>query len=269
MSELILYHADYSTCSQKVRMTLAEKNIPYKSVPMSFRKEEQLEPAYLKINPNGVVPTLVHDGEPIIDSSCIVEYLDEVFESTPLRPDSALERAKMRAWLRYMEEVPTKAIRTPSFNQVFLPALRLIKTKKAFDKSIAKRTIRKGFYSKMQRGKGFQNDDVCDSIHQLRDTVKRMSRELENAAWMLGDQFTLVDIALAPLIDRAEDMEMQFLWSDLPAVSDWLKRIQNRESYKKTFYKGSRLSERFEFKLSMRSAKKQNRRAKLSDYLGD
>ncbi|MBX2847764.1 MAG: glutathione S-transferase family protein [Acidiferrobacterales bacterium] len=269
MNELTLYHADYSTCSQKVRIILAEKNIPYKSVPLSFRKEEQLAPDYLKLNPNGVVPTLVHNGAVIVDSSCILEYLDEVFSCVPLRPSSNVQLAKMRAWLRYMEEVPTKAIRTPSFDQVFLPALRLIKTKRAFHKSVEKRTIRKGYYKKMNGGSGFEADEYSDSIYQLRDTALRMSKALESGSWLLGDEFTLVDIAFAPLIDRANDMQMQFLWNDLPNVTDWLTRIQNRDSFQQAFYRGSRLSERLEFKLSMHSAVKRNREAQLSDFLSD
>lgn len=266
MTEITLYHADYSTCSQKVRMTLAEKNIPYNSILMSFRKEEQLAPSYLQLNSNGVVPTLIHGDEVIIDSSCIIEYLDEIFEPVPLRPNTAAARAKMRAWLRYMEEVPTKAIRTPSFNDVFLPTLRLVKSKKTFSKSTSKRTIRKGFYKKMNDGRGFQDSDVNDSIYQLRDTVQRMSDQLVKGPWILGEQFTLVDITLAPLIDRAADMEMQFLWNDLPQVIDWLKRVQSKQSFVETFYKGSRLSQRLEFKLAMRKARKHNRNAQLSDY---
>ncbi len=267
MSDITLYHADYSTCSQKVRMTLAEKKLAYRSIPLSFRKEEQLAPSYLKLNPNGVVPTLVHGNDVIVDSSCIIEYLDEVFDAEPLRPATAAARAKMRAWLRYMEEVPTKAIRTPSFNDVFLPALRLVKSKKAFSQSASRRTLRKGFYKKMNDGQGFQDADVKDSIRQLRDTVQRMNSELETGHWIMGEKFTLVDIGLAPLIDRAADMEMHFLWNDLPNVIDWIHRVQSRSSFVAAFYKGSRLSQRFEFKLSMRSTKKQNRNSKLSDYL--
>ena len=73
---LVLYHSPYSTCSQKVRLALAEKGLEYTSREISFAREEQLTPEYLKLNPNGVVPTLVHDGEPVTDSSCIMEYLD-------------------------------------------------------------------------------------------------------------------------------------------------------------------------------------------------
>src|SRR5258707_14151034 len=76
---LELYNAMQSTCSQKVRITLAEKGIDFVEHRLRLFKQDQLKPEYLKLNPNGVVPTLVHDGVPVIDSSVIMEYLDEVF----------------------------------------------------------------------------------------------------------------------------------------------------------------------------------------------
>jgi len=76
---LTLYHNPVSTCSQKVRLVLAEKKLPYDSHVIVWGKNEHLTEEYLKINPNGVVPSLVHDGAPVIDSSVICEYLDEVF----------------------------------------------------------------------------------------------------------------------------------------------------------------------------------------------
>ena len=71
-----LYHAHPSTCSQKVRLCLAEKGLDYTSRTVNLRANENLSPAYLALNPNGVVPTMVHDGHVIIDSSVICEYLD-------------------------------------------------------------------------------------------------------------------------------------------------------------------------------------------------
>ena len=71
-----LYHSPYSTCSQKVRLVLHEKGLAFTSHEISFRKEEHLAENYLKINPNGVVPSLVDNNSIITDSSCILEYLD-------------------------------------------------------------------------------------------------------------------------------------------------------------------------------------------------
>jgi glutathione S-transferase len=111
---LVLYHNPISTCSQKVRLALAEKRLSFESHVINFDRQEHLSEWYLRLNPNGVVPTPVHDERPIVDSSVICEYLDEVFPDPALAPAGAFERAQMRAWMRYFEEVPTVAIRIPS-----------------------------------------------------------------------------------------------------------------------------------------------------------
>jgi len=116
---LTLYHNPVSTCSQKVRLVLAEKGLSYESKVIVWGNNEHLTEEYLKINPNGVVPSLVHDEDPVIDSSVICEYLDEVFPGVSLTPKDPVMRAKMRAWMRYFEEVPTTAIRVPSFSKLF------------------------------------------------------------------------------------------------------------------------------------------------------
>ncbi len=118
---LELYHAHPSTCSQKVRLCLSEKGLDYTSRPVNLRANENLSPAYLALNPNGVVPTLVHDGNVILDSSVICEYLDEVFPDPPLGPRDPVGRAHMRKWLRFLEEVPTVAIRAPTFQMALAP----------------------------------------------------------------------------------------------------------------------------------------------------
>jgi hypothetical protein len=74
-----LYNSRVSTCSQKVRMALWEKEISWQDRTIVFQKNDHLSDWYLAINPNGVVPALVHDGNTIIDSSVINEYLEDVF----------------------------------------------------------------------------------------------------------------------------------------------------------------------------------------------
>ena len=60
-----LHNNAYSTCSQKVRLVLAEKNITWTDVQVNFARNDHLTPEYLHLNPNGVVPTLVH-GDNVI-----------------------------------------------------------------------------------------------------------------------------------------------------------------------------------------------------------
>ena len=117
---ITLYHAHHSTCSQKVRVVLAEKEQAFETVSLDLGKKDQLDPEYLKLNPNGVVPALVDGPDVILESSVICEYLDERYPGVQLTPDDVVERARMRAWMHFAEEVPVPAIRVPSFNRVFL-----------------------------------------------------------------------------------------------------------------------------------------------------
>ena len=72
-----LYHNGMSTCSQKVRLALTEKNQEFKSHIFNLRAGEHKNEAYLKLNPKGVVPTLVHDTIVICESTVINEYIDD------------------------------------------------------------------------------------------------------------------------------------------------------------------------------------------------
>ncbi|MBT5458359.1 MAG: glutathione S-transferase family protein, partial [Rhodospirillaceae bacterium] len=102
---LTLYHGETSTCSKRVRITLAEKGVEWESRHLNLAKRENLDPDYLKLNPNGVVPTLVHDGRVLIESVFIIQYLDEVFPEPPLAPADAYGRAQMRIWMDRIEHV--------------------------------------------------------------------------------------------------------------------------------------------------------------------
>ena len=92
---LELYHSGLTTCSKQVRHCLREKGLSYQSRYVELWRYENLSPAYLALNPNGVVPTLVHDGVPIINSFCINEYIEDSFPEPPLRPADPRERARM------------------------------------------------------------------------------------------------------------------------------------------------------------------------------
>ncbi len=240
---LELYHANHSTCSQKVRLCMAEKGLSFTGHLINLATKEQLDPEYLKINPNGVVPSLVHDGLTIIDSSVICEYLDEVFPDKPLTPDNAYDRARMRKWMRYIEEVPTAAVRFPSFNMAFLPRFDGLDEESFIEEQADVRPLRKGFFRRMGPT-GFSDADIEESFDQITKTAQRMEEALANGPWLLGDMYTLADVIVAPLIDRMADLGLSHLWEDpCPRVTDWYARIQARPAFAEAFYPGARLTE--------------------------
>jgi glutathione S-transferase len=87
-----------------VRITLTAKGLAWDAIRIDLFKSEQYDPKYLKLNPKGVVPTLVHDGTPVIESTLICEYLDETFPDPPLMPKEAAARTRMRLWSKLVDE---------------------------------------------------------------------------------------------------------------------------------------------------------------------
>ena len=79
----VLYEFSNSVCCQKVRLVLCEKGLVWESRQVNLFRSEQYDPEYLKLNPKGVVPTLVHDGRPVIESTLICEYLEGIFPDPP------------------------------------------------------------------------------------------------------------------------------------------------------------------------------------------
>ncbi|MYZ47487.1 glutathione S-transferase family protein [Propylenella binzhouense] len=241
---LELYNFAQSTCSLKVRIVLHEKGLDWEDRRLVSKNHDHLSDWYLKLNPNGVVPTLVHDGVPVIESSVIVQYLDEVFPAVPLVSDDAVGRARMRAWLAFVDAVPTPAVRYPSFQFGGLRRKFETMTPEQFAENAKRRPLKSSFYEKMGQG-GFPQADVDKALEDIRKTAARMDRMFDESGgpWLLGERYTLADICVAPLIDRMEDLGLAALWADRPRVAEWLAGIQARPAYQKAFYEGSRLSE--------------------------
>ena len=107
---LILYDGTTSVCAIKVRITLVEKGLDFQSRNIDLRKGEQFSSDYLQLNPNAVVPTLV-DGENIVlESSIIMQYLEDLIVDNSLLPESPQSRAKMRMWLKRIDDLEVKLV---------------------------------------------------------------------------------------------------------------------------------------------------------------
>ena len=114
------YHNINSVCAQKVRIALAEKGLEVKEHLLTLRGDQH-DPAYRKLNPNGVVPTLVHDGRPIIESSLILYYLDDAFPEPPLMPREPLLRHRVRLYNKLVDEYVHNSCMILTFATAFRP----------------------------------------------------------------------------------------------------------------------------------------------------
>src|ERR1700731_999282 len=190
-----LYNAPQSTCSQRVRFVLNAKKLPFTEVKLDLLAGDQLKPDYLKLNPNGVVPTLDHDGSIVIDSTVIIEYLDEVEpEPETFTPEKPVARAAMRALMRFIDEMPAAAVRVPTFNLAFLPRFAAM-SEDAFKAFAEPKPLRKEFMLAMGR-QGFSDAQMQAALDRLGRTLTRMDDEIAGSGgpWLLGARPTLADI---------------------------------------------------------------------------
>jgi glutathione S-transferase len=239
-----LYNAPQSTCSQRVRFVLHTKHLPFEEVKLNLLDGDQLKPDYLKLNPNGVVPTLDHDGAIVIDSTVITEYLDEVEPQDSLTPEDPVMRARMRALMHFMDEMPAPAVRVPTYNIAFLPRFQKM-SREEFIVLAESKPLRREFMMTMGQT-GFPKAEMDAALGRLRRTYERMHAEIEKSGgpWLLGKEVSLADVAAMPALVRMYDLDL-FDWKDLPRVVTWFENIRAHPAFVPTYYHGSLLTERF------------------------
>ena len=228
---LKLYHYGDSLCSMKTRFCLLEKQVIFESHFIDLLKWEHLTKEYQKLNPNSVVPTIVHDGTPIIESTIINQYIDEVFDGPSLTPKSPLLRAKMRVWTKLQDDVVHPAIQKPTFNLLIKPMLEK-KSDKELDDWLSTHPLEKSRNLFKGAARGPINEEALqDARNQFNFVFGRMEQALGEGDWLCGEQFTLADIAFAPAIDRLGQCGWLEIFDIFPKVSEWCERICRREAY--------------------------------------
>ena len=150
----------------------------------------------------------------------------------------------MRKWLRYFEEVPTPAIRVPSFNEYIVVRYQNM-SEEEYNALADRHPVRKHFYKRLG-AKRFSQAETEEAMDRLQQSIDRVEKALaENGGpWIMGEQFTNADICLIPTIDRLEDLGYAHMWEDgRPNFTAWWKAVKARPSFAKTYYKGTRLTE--------------------------
>lgn len=229
---LQLYTHPMSPCAQKVRIVLHEKNIAWESVFVDLPAKANLEPEYLKLNPLGVVPTLVDDGQPVIESSIICEYLDDRFPEPSLRPADAWQTSRMRFWMKHIDIKVHPSCGALQWPLVMADKLKTMTAEE--QQQMINRVVEKPRRERQRRllELGYDAPDVADAVGVYEKTMQDMDEILAAQSWLAGETFSLADAAMAPYFQTLK----QFGWSDWyqrrPRVAEWYARVQERESYK-------------------------------------
>jgi glutathione S-transferase len=234
-SVLVLYHNINSVCAQKVRIALAEKGQKVTEHLLSLQGDQN-DPAYMKLNPNGVVPTLVHDGDVFTESSLILYYLDEAFPDRPLMPKTAAARHRVRLYNKLIDEFVHNACTILTFATAFRP--RFLKmSRDQWIAEINKTPLkRRAEYKRSVIEHGLDSEFVMDALGQHRKMISWMADDLERAAYLAGDAFTNADCAVIPYILRLELLKLGEIWRREPAVAAWWGRVRDRDSVKSAIF---------------------------------
>ena len=230
---LELYHYDRSTAAQKIRIALAEKNIEWTSRILNTKvgAREHLRPEYLKLNPRGVVPTLVHDGRPIRESQVILEYIEDAFPEPPLRPADLVDRAEMRVWTKMIDEalhVHSRVIgMCVSVRHVNAAAGE--ETVKEYYKDMKEEVRRRNDLINIEHG--LESPLLPLAVDYFRKHFMLINDTLADKPWLAGDTFSLADISHGVYVTRMAGFGMAPLWADWTNLTDWHARFMARPSY--------------------------------------
>ena len=230
---LKLYDGTTSVCAIKARLVLFEKSIPFESETLDLRAGDQFDPAYIKLNPKAVVPTLVDGDRVITESSVIMFYLDELQPAPPLLSADPWLRAQTRLWMKRVDEFLHPGCMTVTFatanRKHFLETMTPAQREERYTRNPnpERRAIQRDCIEQ-----GLDAPRVGTVVRQYNEAFADMERQLAETKWLSGRDFGLADICMIPYVNRLSLICMDSLWTrDRPKVTDWFERVKARPSY--------------------------------------
>ena len=238
-SAVTLYHVLPSNCSQKVRLVLAEKGVPYVGRVVNIGPAmENYEPWYVRLNEKAVVPTLV-DGERVVtDSARILRYVDEAFEGPALMPREPSLRAEVEAWIDRFDRLDMRVLTYGSdkapkrllHGAVGMRVRRLEHHLRNYPE------LGDAYRAKIQDVKRWQAD-IIDNARIAKERL-RASEDLtametalqDGRHFLVGDQYSLADLMGTIHVARIHS-SCRFLLAEHRRVVAWYERMRARPSF--------------------------------------
>jgi glutathione S-transferase len=227
--DIVLFDSPGSPCARRVRIVLLEKGLPWTTRLVDLTKLEQKRPEYLALNPNGVVPTLVHGDRVVYESNVITEYLDDVFPAPRLYPEDPWQRAQAKMWQAF-ELAMAKEFRPLMYLRVIGPYDRL--RPKADVMADARRSTddpaHLAWVSRVYDGTVLGEDEAGHLAHLLDARLDRLEHALDGHGYLVADRFTIADLSVLPRIAMYPLVQLPL--ERHPRVVEWLERVGARPS---------------------------------------
>lgn len=216
-----LFHNAMSNCSQRVRLALCEKGVEYTDHHIELQKNEHLTSEYRALNPNAVVPVLVHDGRTYVESNDIISYIDANFDG-PMLIDPE-EDANCLIKLSADFQFPLKLV---TFEFLMKPMAKRAAdgVSKLLTPSDGER--RRKFFNDLGSEDGFGERQILDALTEVNSALLSLESALNDSEWLSGREFGLADISWIPNVRRV--VTARYPLDRLPKLANWYERIQSR-----------------------------------------
>lgn len=189
---------------RKVQAVVAALEIPVETIEIAFDAGEHKQPAYLSLNPNGLVPTLVDGDLQLWESNAIMQYLADGVGDTPLFPHDRQTRADIVRWQFWETAHFGRHLGTALQELIFKPLM------------------------------GGQPDEqkAREELEAFAPCAQLLDAHLKGAGFAVGDRPTLADYSLACQLPHAALASIDL--SPYPAIGEWLGRLDETEAWRAT-----------------------------------
>jgi len=227
---ITLYDFHGSPCARRVRIVLLEKGLEWHTRIVDLTKMEQKRPEYLKLNPNGLVPTLVHGQRVIYESNVITEYLDAVFPAPRLYPADPWSCARAKMWQAF-ELAMAKEYRPLMYLRVIGPLDRQ-RPKDEVMRDARRSTddpAHLDWVSRVYDGTVVDEQEAAHLASQLYQRIDYVESAL-TGQFLLGDQFSIADISVYPRVAMYPLVGLPLDPAKYPRTLRWMSAVATRPS---------------------------------------
>lgn len=229
-----LYHAEPGANSLKSLISLKEKGVDFDSVYVDLHKFEQHQPWFVKINPEGQVPVLDHDGAIITHSTVIAEYLEDAFPGlSPLCPADPVGKARMRYWNKFTDEHVLNHVSMHGWHRMVGVIARSIESGE-FESLMENIPLPDQRKKWRDARSGFSQEQLNYATSKIAYAVDKVENRLKESPWLAGDAYTLADINFYTSCGAMVEMmfpEMEIA-KRAPRLVEWRERINERAAVK-------------------------------------